>query len=179
MSEALLVTREDVREFWAITKNMNVDRINPYILRAQQRDLKPFLGDALYFDMIEHLTDQKYVDLLNGVAYETNGHTIYFGGVKPLLCAYAYATLINENPIHITRAGNKNKKDDNSTEIAGNTIGVKSNEADSEGLRLQEETRRFLNDKKSDYPLFEKGSYGNTPKRTTLSLTKVPRSVQK
>lgn len=177
--EALLIDKITLSEYWPLSKNMNNNRVDPHILRAQQKQLKPFLGEALYYDLVTNPETGNYPDLIDGTEYEYGGNTIFFNGLKPLLAAWAYAGMIKENPLHINRAGNKNKDEENSVEIAAATIAIKSNEAKSEAVRLQDETQRFLDTMRANYPLWGKGHNINTPTKQGVSFTRVPRHIQR
>ncbi len=182
MAEAIIITKEEIREFWPISKNINDDRLNPSVRRAQQADLKPFLGEPFYYAFVEGMEgtpSEPYQKLFDGGSFEISGQTVYFSGVKALLAAYCYYRFLKQNPVHVTRAGNKNKNDENSSEIDRAEIAIKSNEAKSEGIRLQVEIERFLNENRSDYPLWQKGTSLEEPPQTGFSFMKVPRSVQR
>ena len=58
MAESTIITKDNIRETWSnFDKNLKNDQVDPFILKAQQSDLKPFLGDVLYFDFLENITD--------------------------------------------------------------------------------------------------------------------------
>ena len=172
MAEILLITETDLREFWSVGKNVPKERINPQILRAQQSDLKPFLGGSLYYDFVTNLSDSKYQELLNGKEYEYNGETVFFGGVKPMLAAYSYSRLKRNSSDFLTRAGNKYKQTDESSDIQNKMIMTKAREADSEGIRLQAEVGLFLDSFRDIYPLWktEKGV-----KKASMKISKISR----
>lgn len=174
MAETLLIKQADILKFYPIGHNVGSKRVDPHILRAQQSDLKPFLGDALYFDFITNVTTTKYVNLLNGVTYENDGHNIFFNGVKPLLASWAYARIEKKNSIFVTRGGNVKKETDQSTQMTNAEIDAEKTSAESEALRLQREVWTFLDQNRTTYPLFDTFVTGQeTPRRTSLTITKV------
>lgn len=177
--ETPIITPTDLRTFWGTSKNLKEDRVDPITLRAQQRYLKPLLGDALYFDFITNIETPPYVDFFNGTSYEYQGHTIFYSGVKSLLCAFTYSLFIAENPIHITRAGNKNKQSEESTEIDAATTNIKSNQAKSEAVRLQIEVEQYLEANRVDFPLWGKGLISGEKAQGGFTFAKVPRSIQR
>lgn len=176
--ETNLITKEELRAFWPISKNINEDRIDPYILRAQQRELKPFLGSPLYYDLCTDPTSTTNTELLNGGEYELDTYPVFFNGLKPLIAAFAYAQFLVENPISVNRSGNKNKTDDSSTEIDATTTELHANAAKSEAIRLQAEAAQYLNEKQSDFPLWRKGSDTNSPTESSVRFSRVPRKTQ-
>lgn len=178
--EAQLLNKTELSEYWPVSKNIKDEKINPYILRAQQADIKPFLGEQLYFDLIANISEAQYVTLLDGGSYELNsGAPIYFSGVKALLASFAYSRFVDATPMQVTRAGNKNKTSENSTEVDPNITEVKSTEAKAEGVRLQAELQRFLDHNQNTYPLYGKGNNLDTPVEVGIAYTKIPRSIQR
>lgn len=174
MAEALLITKADIQETWHLGKNLNNDRIDPHILRAQQSDLKPFLTDALYRDFITNVGDQKYVDLLNGKEYDYLGQTIFFNGVKPLLAAWAYARIIGNNQVFVGRGGVTSKTTEQSEQHLNSLVQQRDRDAQSEAIRLQQEVFNFLDQNRAVYPLWENSFVpGDSPTRQSMRFTKV------
>ena len=174
MAETLLITKEDIKSFYPIGKNLDNGRVDPHILRAQQSDLKPFLGDALYRDFVTDVAVAKYVTLLDGGEYTNDGHTIFFGGVKPLLASWAYARIQKANPVHVTRGGNVRKETEQSVNLSSAETDAEKTLAESEALRLQSEVYTYLDSNRDTYTLFDVYVTGqNAPKRMSLNITKV------
>lgn len=174
MAETALITKSDILSFYPIGKNINSERVDPHILRAQQSELKSFLGDALYFDFVTNVTDAKYVDLLNGVNYENDGHTVFFGGVKPLLASWSYARIEKKNSVFVTRGGNVKKETEESIQMTNNEIDAEKSSSESEAIRLQKEVWVFLDTNRTTYPLFDTFVTGqNRPKKTSMEIKRV------
>ena len=173
MAETQLITKADILETWHMGKNLNDDRINPNILRAQQSDLKPFLGDALYHDFITNLTDPKYQDLLNGKEYNLDGNTIFFNGVKPLLAAWSYARIIGNNQVFVSRGGVTGKVTENSDAQPNPLVQQRDRDAKSEALRLQYEVYNFLDQNNATYLFWTKGVSQDSPTYQSMKFTKV------
>jgi hypothetical protein len=152
--EQILITKDELEKYHSISRNLNQTRIEMEIRSAQQSDVKLFLGDALYFDMVENYDSVKYQTLLNGGTYTYQTYSIYFSGVKQLIAAYAYGRLVANNTMRVTNKGNKNKLDVNSTEVSNSYRNVKATEGTSEALRIQRELWQFLDDDPTTYPLF-------------------------
>ena len=178
MAETTIISKEDIRSTWAnFDKNFKDEQVDPFILKAQRSDLKPFLGDALYFDFLENITDAKYIDLLDGVVYEYNGHNIYFNGIKPMLAAFSYARTLKNIDINVSRGSVVAKNTEQSEKHENTLIQRRKTEADSEALRLQSELSQFLTTKRNDYPLWV--SNMSASKRTSFRVLKVPRHRQR
>jgi len=172
MAETLLISEDDIREFWSMGKNMPKAKISPQILRAQQSDLKPFLGQALYYDFVSNVSDPEYQELLNGKEYQYQDDTVFFTGVKPMLAAFAFSRIKRNASDFLTRGGNKHKQTDESTEIANRSIMSKAREAESEAIRMQGEVSQFLDSFRSTYKLWrvEKGV-----KKSSMRISKISR----
>lgn len=72
------------------------------IEEAEMLDIKPALGDALFYKLQNTVT---YNRLMEGGTYEANGETRTFAGLKRTLAYYAWARLVNGATHHITRFG--------------------------------------------------------------------------
>ena len=75
-----LITLADIQALKPISVNINETKaLKPFILEAQEFDLKPFMGDAFYialmtdFDASPSLST--YSDLFNGSTYTYDGET--------------------------------------------------------------------------------------------------------
>jgi len=171
--EAQLITKTEILETWHLGKNLNDDRINPHILRAQQSDLKPMLGDALYYDFVTNVADAKYVNLLNGVTYSYQNETIFFNGVKPLLAAWSYARIIGNNQVFVGRGGVTSKTTEESEQHPNSLVQQRDRDAQSEALRLQNEVWHYLDQNRTIYPLYGRGVDMDSPVRQSMRFTKV------
>ena len=156
----LLITKEDIKKYRPIA-DIDYPRLDIYIEEAQQFDLKPMLGDALYYDFINNYTDTdyaKYADyqkLLNGVNYTYSGNTIQFAGVKPLVVYYMLSRFVVQNPVHFTRFGVVQKTQPNSTPISTEQIRLQASELKGIGANYQAELRKYLIQEGSNYPLYD------------------------
>lgn len=87
-----------------------------YIEESEMQDIKPIIGDALFYDIIEH--KDKYDTLLNGGIYESNDYKYIFSGLKVALAYYAWARMVKNSVNHLTRFGFVSKNDDNSSSVS-------------------------------------------------------------
>ena len=173
MAERILITRNDIEEFFPIGKNVPNERLLQHILRAQQSDLKPWLGSELYFLFVENFSEAIYQTLYNGGEYDYQGNTIYFGGIRQLLVAWAYARLYEANTDFVTRGGNKRKDTEESTPQEQVVTNTRNTEAQSEALRLQAEMSQFLDQNRSTYPKWQHREGAAAEARTSFRITKV------
>ena len=135
---------------------MNLTKsLDPYIWEAQNLDLKPLLGSALFYDMMENLTVQKYIDLLSGKVYEYRENNIYFNGLKPSLVYFAYARYINNKNSIDTPYGLVQKRNPDSNQSPEKEIARRVSQAKSAAATFFNEVAQFLNSNVADYPLWQ------------------------
>lgn len=158
MAEQNIITKADIAELWPVSKNLNDERVNPYIRLAQQNDLTAWLGEPLYFAFIEdydgnEFIEQRFKDLFDGIELElSDSRTVYFRGVKPMLTAFAYARLVSNNSFFVARGGDVKKNTDQSESATDALELQKARNAYSEAYRLGANLVQFLDKKRSDYP---------------------------
>lgn len=155
-----LITIEEIRELRPTSKNIPQDRILPFILEAQQHDLKPVLGDALYLDFTKKFDQSgdpmysKYRDLLYGCEYSYGGATLEFPGVVPFL-VYATLTRYYPNaPVNLTAFGVTVKKAEESDQVDPKVIAAVVAELNSISISYQSDIEKFLATRATDYPLY-------------------------
>lgn len=90
----MLISKEEISNYRDISRGVKDDKINPFIDDAQFQDLRPLLGERLYYDLVKNSEDQKYVELLDGGEYEYNGFTYNNPGLKKVLAIYTYARYV-------------------------------------------------------------------------------------
>src|ERR1700754_4344744 len=115
MSAVYLINQNTFSDFEDISVNVKPGRMNVFKKKAQELDLKPFLGHALYYDFIKYFntdgtlhddTPQSYKDLLNGTEYlDRYGHVILYEGLLPTLVYFTFARFIEADAIHYTTTG--------------------------------------------------------------------------
>jgi hypothetical protein len=115
MDAIYLITPITLQRYENIAANIKPERIQTYIQKAQELDLKPFLGYALYYDLIKNInTDgtikdeapQHYKDLLNGCEYlDERGHIVLYQGLPPVLAYFTFARFIEADAVHYTASG--------------------------------------------------------------------------
>ena len=172
MSEALLITKDDIDNFWNIGKNISEPIINNHILRGQQVDLKPFIGDHFYWFVVNNIGDAQIIKLLDGEEYERNGKTVLFGGLKQLLAAYSYRRLVGGETF-VTRGGSKRKLTEESENEDDSQINQEARGARSEAARLEGETNEYLDQERKNYPNWNNQDRFNDGKKTGFRITKI------
>jgi len=90
MLKPVTITLADVKALHP-TAELDGAVLEPHIQKAQDLDLRPVLGDVLYYDFMSKFLvtgDASYAiyqTLLNGGSYTYAGNTIYFDGLKPFM----------------------------------------------------------------------------------------------
>jgi len=159
--ETLLITRADIEKVYPIGKNINDDRLDTYIQRAQQSDLKPFLGAPMYWELFNSATDPEIIDLMDGVEYEWDGKTIFWNGLKQLLAIYAHRRLIQKNSTFVTRGGVVRKETEESSQETDPQIQQGGRDSRSDAGRMEREALQFLDNKRTDYPAWNNTAQKN------------------
>lgn len=157
MNDKKIITKADIAKVLPISTDHS--RLNAFIYITQEHDLRPILGDALYYDFIKKFdsaTDsyyQKYQDLLNGVDYNHNGINIHFEGLKPILSYFVIARLRSNN-IEDTRFGHVFKDNEQSTRPDYRDTQRTIDELKSLAIASKERLEQFLNINHNNYPLW-------------------------
>lgn len=166
MTNELLISFNDFAQYKSISKHINkATEIDPYILESQRLDLSPFLGAALYYDIIStypypsvSVADPlkvNYTPLIEGEVYERNGKTVQFYGLKPVIVYYSYKRFIANLAANVTSSGVVVNNTNYSSPVGSGQLKVMMNEAESNALKYQNDAYEYLCEKKSEYPLFE------------------------
>ncbi|UPT66887.1 MAG: hypothetical protein M0D57_21070 [Sphingobacteriales bacterium JAD_PAG50586_3] len=140
--------------------SVNIDdttRINPYILQAQQFDLKPLVGEVFYKDIIDNPTSTENSLLLTGGAYAYQNKSYEFSGLKSALVYFAYARLLENQNINVTRFGVVFKNNaDVSERVDEKTLQRLILQARNQARAYWDECEVFLNRQSTDFPLWSK-----------------------
>lgn len=174
-----LITPLQLRGYRAMAEIPDA-RVTPFILEAQQSDIRPALNDALYYDLMSNFTDSahamyaRYQLLINGTEYTYNAHTVYFSGLKPMLAYYSIARLMIANPVNITRYGVTQRTSPQSEPISVAAIQAEVKELRSIAVGYQNELIQYLETQAADYPLYNTaGASANISSRTSFKFFKL------
>jgi len=162
----MLISLEQIQLFKSLTTNLNtVKQLDPYILEAEEFDLRPFLGDDLYLDLVADFEAspslETYLDLYNGTEYTYNGRTYRHEGIVPVLAYFTFARYAAMSGTHSTKHGFVTKQTDFSEPASEKTIARMIGQSKSAALVYQDRVRRYLNHHASTYPLW----YGSSKRR--------------
>ena len=177
MAEKYIITKADILVYRP-TAVLDDDRIKPYILEAQNMDLKPVLNDVLFLDFMKNYDNvdtayDKYRDLLNGKEYTYEGQTIKCDGIKPMLCYYALARFIVNNPLNVTRMGIVVKATQQSEPADPAMIRAVVNDLKSIGVTYQHQIEKFLQYNTATYTLYPYGESSNSNRKSGFKIFKL------
>jgi hypothetical protein len=171
--EQLLITQDDLRKFRP-SAEFSEARITPYILEAQELDIKPFLNSALYLDLTKNLAETKYQELVYGKEYTYNGVDYYFTGLQACLSYYTLARFLPSHPLHITSFGVVQKTTQQSEAVDPTLINNEVKKLLSNAVAYQRETIEFLTRFPETYPLYSSnGRSANAGRRNGLNFFKL------
>jgi hypothetical protein len=159
MSQVLLISRSDIAKYRSISVNANAEKkLNPYILSAQEVDLKELIGNAFHYALVQDYIASPslsiYGDLFNGSTWVYAGNTYSHKGLKAVLCLFAYSRYVIDSNTESTAFGTVEKKNEFSVASDMKRLASMHDTARSEALAYWNEVRCFLNDNSSDYTLW-------------------------
>lgn len=159
-----IINNTTFQQYEDISAGVKTERLNVFIKKAQELDLKPLLGYALYYDFIKHFNEygavnddapQQYKDLMNGAEYlDKRGHIVLYQGLSPVMVYFAFARFIEADSIHYTSTGPVIKQHDNGIAIGAESIVRLVQQQRSVANAYANETERFLKDHKESFPLW-------------------------
>lgn len=172
---SLLITSDQIAPYRAITANISsVKDLEPYIREAQEFDLRLFLGEQLYLDlMADFLASpslQKYGDVYNPKQYTYGNFQYQHDGLIPVMAYFVYARYVANAGTKSTKNGLVIKKNEYSDPISGQERGRLISAAKSAATVYQERVKLFLDFNYSTYPLWR---FGTQRKKGSIRLTAV------
>lgn len=159
MNKRVLITLSDLKEIRPLAE-LEGSRWEQYATESQDQDLRPMLGDALYYDLMTKWFNtgdamyDSYNELINGTEYEYNGNTIYFDGLKPMLCYFTLSRLVKNNQVNVTRYGVTRKILPQSEPVDVQVIRELENDLRSNAMTYVNQLTKFLNSNQTVYTLY-------------------------
>jgi len=160
MAKRLIITLQHIKELRP-TAELDGQRWEPFAVEAQDQDLRPVLGDGLFYDFMTkfHNTGDAmysaYQNLINGTSYTYAGQTIYFDGLKPMMVYYTLARLVQNNAVNITRFGVVTKVVNQSQPVDAQVLRQVVNELRSSAQTYKNQVDLFLGQNQTTYPLYQ------------------------
>lgn len=115
-----LITPTEVGQYGRpISAKTDDDKLNAYITEAEQMNIKPVLGDELFLSILEKgEEDDKFIRLLAGGTYDSDGRLYSFAGLKAAMSYYVFSKYLMVGDINATRFGVVMKDDSYSSRIS-------------------------------------------------------------
>lgn len=141
-----------------MTAGVSSSHFDPYIKEAEELDIRPFLGDALYYALVSAVASSPvtpiYDDLLNGTTYTYSGETVEFKGIKMAIQYYAYARYLANHDVVNTKSGQRQKVEEFSQIPSAGATQRRIDQAKSAGREYLESAKRFLDTNYASYTLW-------------------------
>lgn len=159
-----LINQTIFQQYEDININIKPERLKVFIKKAQELDLKPFLGYALYYQLITCCNDdgtikedtpQAYKDLLNGSEYlDEYGRIVLYEGLAPALVYFTFARFIENDAVHYTATGPVIKHHDNGDALSSPEIVKLVQQQRSIANAYTNDIEKFLRDNQENFPLW-------------------------
>jgi hypothetical protein len=181
-----LITPATLQRYEDIASNIKPERIKVFIQKAQELDLKSFLGYALYYELIKNLdTDaslkeeapQHYKDLLNGSEYlDEQGYIVLHQGLQPVLAYFTFARFIEADAVHYSATGPVVKRHENADALPAKDVLKLVQQQRSTANAYANEVERFLLDHQEDFPAWHYNQKNKSSRQAGPRIRGVDRS---
>lgn len=179
MTEDILITQEHFDAVRSLSPNIDfTKRVLPYAAEAQKFDLKPWLGDAMYFDMLKNQESTNYLLLLNGGEYDdtcTPPNTLRFDGIRAAIAYYAMARFRENQQVTDTSFGVVRKLNEFSEPVDDKTIVRTAAQLRKGGDAIMLDVKKFLCMKSTDYPKYTATGNENKTNQSRTFISGVSR----
>jgi len=186
MNAIYLINPSTFQNYEDISVNIKPERLNVFIKKAQDLDLKPFLGHALFYDFMQYFNSdgtlqdsapQPYKDLLNGSEYlDKYGHIVLYEGLLPTLVYFTFARFIEADAVHYTATGPVLKHHDNADAVAPKDIVKLVQQQRSVANAHANEVEKFLWDNKADFPLWQYNGKNKSSRQSGPRIRSIDRT---
>jgi hypothetical protein len=170
-----LINQTTFQQYEDITVNIKPERLKVFVKKAQELDLKPFLGHALYYDFLSHFNEdgtlqddapQPYKDLLNGTEYlDDYGHIVLYEGLAPTMVYFTFARFIENDAVHYTATGPVIKRHENGDALTSPEVVKLVQQQRSIANAYANDIEKFLWDNKADFPLWRYNAKNKTSRQ--------------
>ena len=151
-----LITLADVQSLFPISSNVNEEKaLNPFILQAQEFDLKPFLGDPFFLAVYNDAPDfDIYSDLWNGCNYTWGGYEYQHAGLKSYLIASSYARYLVKANSTSTPYGMVTKETPYSSPTDGKVLALNIQQTKSVAIGYMAQVEAYITRNTELFPLW-------------------------
>jgi len=182
----ILIDQLTFQRYEDISANVKPERLKVFITKAQDLDVKPFLGRSLYYDFIQHFNEdgsikddapQHYKDLLNGSEYlDKRGHIVLYDGLLPTLLYFAFARFIEADAVRFTASGPVIKQHDGANALSSSDVAKLVQQQRSVANAHANEVEKFLWDHRADFPLWEQNGNNRSARQSGPRIRGVDKS---
>lgn len=175
----LLVSIDDFRALGIVLPvNQDVQDWERYINEAQEFDIRPNLGDRLFYDLLKNSVNTNYQDLLNGVSeYTWQTYAYRYPGLKAAICYFAYARYLPDSSFKNTDFGMVRKQNEYSTHPDTKYIQVQVNNSVSVAKGFLEQAitylSRYATIDSTKYPLWGSAVGCASPQSPGVRISKI------
>lgn len=145
MNDILLTTVDDLKEVTSISKNIQSELLEPYLLVAEEFFVYPILGDALVSEFKNQLTGNTLSDL---------NKTLLIQYVRPVVGYGAWHEYIPFSYVKSTQKGEVSQFSDNSSTPAIDIVSYKRQALKDKLSFFQDRLKKYLEDNHDMYPLY-------------------------
>jgi hypothetical protein len=183
---ANLITAAQLRQqYRPLSAHIDDARLLVYIDEAERLDVKPLLGDALFVDIKEAVSQTpvqersfapgvafpSYTLLLEGGTYRIGENNVReFAGLKAALAYFAYTRIVENNPLWVTRSGVGEKTDPTARAIAEKRQRLWRNTCRSIARSYAVHCLRYISANADDFPPCAGWQYWNRPQTCLIGL---------
>jgi hypothetical protein len=164
MNLPYLLDTELIRQYEDISVNLKPQRLNVFIRKAQELDLKPFLGHAFYYELLSCFSadrtitedaPQPYRDLYNGCTYtDQSGHPVNHAGITPALVYFTLARFIEADAVHYTATGPVIKQQHDTASLKPADLVKLVQQQRSVANAYLRDVEKYLQDNRQHFPLW-------------------------
>lgn len=173
----LLINLDDIKKFRSLSINIDAAKnLDPYINDAQEFDIRPLLGDALYLDLMEDFESSPslnmpiYQYLFYGCTYTYNNIRHKQEGIKAVLAHFTYHRYCLRAHLQSTKTGFVVKAEQNSTPASQEDIGRLGSMSKSMAVAYQTRLVDYLN---RNYTLYPNWLFKGERKRSQMRITAI------
>lgn len=167
----MIIDKTEIRLHREISQNVRDEKINPIIEDAELLDLKPLLGDQLYFDLLANIAEVKYTNLLDPLEYTYNEKTYKHQGLKKVLSIFTFARYIIHGSFTDTGFGTVQKKNQDSepvSEAQKRNVYTKDRQT---AVAYFNEVALYITRNGDTYPEWTTGNFSRTPGMRISKIT--------
>ncbi len=120
MSNVYLINQDTFLDYEDLSSNIDPKRLLVFVKKAQELDLRLFMGVAFYTDFIQYFSNDSitgvlvidpdipsnYLDLWQGLTYvDKAGHNVGYSGMIPAIVYWTFARFIEADSVRYTMTG--------------------------------------------------------------------------